>query len=369
MQKMPTTIHSDSGKPGVASNAGGVVPGGFSRVSEILALVPLLERFGVDMNDLLREAGLPADQFDDPENLIPFVEGSRFIGLCADHTCPHFGLLIGKYTSMESLGLVADLIRSAPDVRSAILLTVRYLTLTDGGGLTALSESAHSAEWSYALYEPGVERTEVLYDLGLTYCWNIMRTLCGERWHPQEVLFTRSTPPDLQPYRAFFQAPLRFDCERSTLVFKREWLDVPLPSSDPARLRALEAQAREMERRSTGDLPAQIRRVLRRQLLSGSASMEKVGAELAMHRRTLDRRLEEHRISFRSLVDEVRFDVSQQLLMTSLPVAAIAKSLQYASSAAFTRAFRRWSGSTPLHWRKQARAFASAPLTGTTPRT
>lgn len=350
--RAPTPTDRRGGEPCIRAKVGDVVPGGYNRVSEVLAVVPLLEQFGVGLDEVLRESGLPAGQFDDPENLIPFREGSRLFGLCADRAgCPHFGVLMGQYTPLEALGTVADIAQAAPDVRTALLLINRFLTLNDGGGLGNLVEGRRFARWGYALYEPGVEREEVLYDYVLADSWNIMRALCGERWRPHEVLFTRRAPPDLRPYRDFFDAPLRFDRVHSALVFEREWLDAPLPTSDPARLATLVAQVRDMEARSTGDLLAQVRRILRRQLLSGSVSIAEVADELAMHQRTLERRLEERQASFRSLVDEVRFAVAKQLLRTRLPIRAIADSLQYANPAAFTRAFQRWSGSTPLHWR------------------
>ena len=71
-----------------------------------------------------------------------------------------------------------------------------------------------------------------------------------------------------------------------------------------------------------------------------------------MHTRTLSRRLEEFGTSFREIADEIRFEIAQQLLrQTSLDVGEIAASLGYARASAFTRAFRRWSGSTPTIWR------------------
>jgi len=347
MTMTPKTEH-----PQTVASASGVVPGGTDRVSLILALRPLLEQFDVELDSLLADSGLAANQFEDPENLIPFREGSRLLGLCADRTtCAHLGLLIGKDTTLESLGMLAELTKSAADVRTALQLLSRYLTLSDGGGLLTLSEGPRSAMFNYAIYEPGVERSEIVYDIVLATSWNILRALCGRRWLPDEVLLTRSRPVDLRPYRNFFRAPLRFDTEQSALVFKREWLDAPLATSDPARLHSLESRAREMESRSTGDLLGQIRRILRRQLLSGNSSMEEVADELGMHRRTLDRRLQEKNAKFQSLVDEVRFQVSRQLLETEMPIAAIAQSLQYANPAAYTRAFRRWSGTTPKQWR------------------
>lgn len=336
-----------------ATSANSVVPGGFDRVSSILALRPLLDQFDVKLDRILADSGLPADQFDNPDNLIPFREGSRLLGLCADRAaCENLGLLIGMNTPLESLGILAELTLSAADLRSALKLLSRYLPLSDGGGLLKLTESGSFATFGYAIYEPGVERAEIVYDIVLATCWNILRTLSDKQWLPSEILFTRSSPTDLEPYRKFFRAPLRFDTEHSALVFNHEWLDMPLATGDLARQRALEASAREMESRSTGDLPSHIRRIVRRQLLSGNNSMQGVADELTMHRRTLNRRLRANNIKFQSLVDAVRFDVSRQLLETKMSVSDIAQSLQYSNPAAYTRAFRRWAGVAPTEWRK-----------------
>jgi AraC-like DNA-binding protein len=52
------------------------------------------------------------------------------------------------------------------------------------------------------------------------------------------------------------------------------------------------------------------------------------------------------------LADEVRFEVSQQLLRdTAMSISDIATALHYANPSAFATAFRRWSGTTASQWR------------------
>jgi AraC-like DNA-binding protein len=73
-----------------------------------------------------------------------------------------------------------------------------------------------------------------------------------------------------------------------------------------------------------------------------------------MHSRTLTRRLEAHGTSFKVLADQGRFEIALQMLRnTSLGVQEIAAVLDYADASAFTRAFRRWSATTPAVWRAQ----------------
>lgn len=344
--------------------ANGVVPGGYDRVASTIALVPLLEQFGVSLDSLLTEAGLPIGLFDHPDNLIPFREGTRLLGLCADCTgCPHFGLLMGDATPLDAYGIVGELMKSAADVRAALQLMCRFMTLADGGGLLTLSETNQFASFSYSVYEPGVERAEVLCDNALAVSCSVLRELCGRKWRPYEILFSRSRPVNIEPYVEFFKAPLRFDFEQSAVVFESTWLDATLATADPTYLHALEEKARALEAKETGDLVAQVRRVVRRQLLVGNCSIHSVAAELGMHRRTLDRQLQPFGIAFKALSDEIRFEVSRQLLAdTAMPVLAISQSLHYADHSAFIHAFRRWSGTTPTQWRESARqCHDSAP--------
>ncbi|MBK6351585.1 MAG: helix-turn-helix transcriptional regulator [Proteobacteria bacterium] len=71
-----------------------------------------------------------------------------------------------------------------------------------------------------------------------------------------------------------------------------------------------------------------------------------------MHSRTLSRRLEEFGTGFQQLVDESRFEIARQMLeKTALSVDQIAEAIGYTGASAFTRAFRRWSGTTPAVWR------------------
>jgi AraC-like DNA-binding protein len=74
-----------------------------------------------------------------------------------------------------------------------------------------------------------------------------------------------------------------------------------------------------------------------------------------MHHRTLNRRLKAEGTTFQQLLDEVRFEAACQLLDTGhIPITEIAVSLGYAETSAFSRAFRRWSGATPVDRRRKS---------------
>ena len=92
-----------------------------------------------------------------------------------------------------------------------------------------------------------------------------------------------------------------------------------------------------------------------RHCVTGHSRAAQVAALFSMHSRTLSRRLDAFGVNFQALVDEGRFEIARQMLGDSaMDVRQIALLLGYADPSAFTRAFRRWSGSTPGRWRASA---------------
>jgi AraC-like DNA-binding protein len=94
-------------------------------------------------------------------------------------------------------------------------------------------------------------------------------------------------------------------------------------------------------------------------LVAEAVSGDEVARLLSMHRRTLNRRLREEGTTFQELLDEVRFEAACQFLDTShIPITEIANSLGYAETSAFSRAFRRWSGASPVQRRRKSQSSA-----------
>ncbi len=190
------------------------------------------------------------------------------------------------------------------------------------------------------------------YDLVMAFECNIMQGLCGAHWRPSEVWFSHGRPKDIRPYQQWFHSDLRFDADRTAMMFPKTWLDRALPGSDPRRHRALQCEIAARALLTPDDHAEQIRRALRAMVPSGLASEAMVSRLLAIPARTLRRYLAAQGTSFRELLEEVRYEIARQLLAdTDLSTAEIAHVLHYADASAFTRAFRRWTNLPPAAWR------------------
>jgi AraC-like DNA-binding protein len=339
---------------------------GRSRIGALQAVPSVLSEVGVDPSAFFLQLGIAPRLFANPDNLIANAVAGRMLRLCAELTsCPHFGLMVGAKAGLPSLGFIGALARHAPDAGSALRAINGYLGLNNTAAVATLSEHGALAMWSYAIYEPDLEGTDQIHLCASAVGWNVLRQLCGHRWTPQEVLLPCRRPRDTKALRSFYGAPVRFDSDHLSLIFARSWLSHPVRDAKTSRHWTLLQQAICMEAKIAAALPGLVRRALRRLMLGGKTSIEEVAATLSVHRRTLDRQLDAHGVTFRGLAEEVRFAVSQQLLRdTEMSIRDIAAALHYANQSAFATAFRRWSGTTASEWRARAasaqRALAAA---------
>lgn len=328
-------------------------PEATARVGVTLVIPAVLRSLGADPAEVLAESGFDPKFFDDPDNRISLATRDRLVARCAARTgCAHFGLLVGQQGGLHSLGVLGLLVKYSPNVRAALQSLVRYLHLQVRGDVLTLAVDGDLAMLSYAPCQTEHGVADQVGDSALAVAFNIMRDLCGQEWKPIEVRFVHRKPRDVMPFRRFFSAPLRFNAEQYSLVFSGAWLSHPLPETNVAPHRMLQKQVDTIEARDGKDFVEQVRGVLRSALITGQGKAGQVAALFSMPSYTLARRLEESGVGFHTLVDETRFEIAQQMLETSdMDVSTIAASLDYANASAFTRAFRRWSGTTPAQWR------------------
>ena len=321
-------------------------------IGPLQAAPGVLNSLGADVTQVLTEAGFTREQFDNPDNLISYdAMGRLFARGVARTGCEHLGLLVGRHGGLHSLGLVGLLVKCSKDVETALRSLERHFHLRVRGAALVLEVDGDSARLGHVVHKR-VEATDQINDGALAEVFNAMRDLCGPTWRPTEVLLARRIPPDIGPFRRLFGAPLRFDSDLHAVVFSSEWLRRELPATDPALRRLLAREIERLEHTHGNNFPDQVRTVLRSSLSTGDVSAQSVAGLFSMRSRTLARRLGDFGTGLRELLDETRFESARQMLEdTSLEISRIAEALGYARTSVFSRSFRRWSGTTPIHWR------------------
>jgi len=334
---------------------GRTLPPGYIHLGVAKEIAPTLREFGLDPAPVIREAGLDPSLFDDGTNVIPHAALGRLLTLSVSRTnCPHFGLLVGKRATILSLGMVGRLMQHSETVGDALHALVTNLSIQNRGAVPSLMISGEVALFTFSVYQSEAESADQISDGSLAVAVNALRALCGADWNPTEVLLPRAAPMDHEPFRRHFRAPVRFDQESATVVFPTRDLAIRVAGADPVLRAMLEERIRQMKGSPDSAFSDDIRRLLRTRLTSNHCSADDIAHLLAMHRRTLSRRLKDSGMGYRAITNEIRFEIARQLLAdTQVPLAQIAAALGYSEASAFTRAFRRWSGQTPTAWRDE----------------
>jgi AraC-like DNA-binding protein len=130
-----------------------------------------------------------------------------------------------------------------------------------------------------------------------------------------------------------------------------------VPKADP-RLHAIIGQHADHVLSSlpaVQSVTAEVRRVVAEELAEGNPSAVHVARRLGMSTRTLGRSLDVEGTSFKDLLEDVRKRLALRYVASrDFGLAEVALLLGYSQTGPFHRAFRRWTGKTPLEYRKAA---------------
>ncbi|WP_336004649.1 AraC family transcriptional regulator [Acinetobacter pittii] len=142
-------------------------------------------------------------------------------------------------------------------------------------------------------------------------------------------------------------------------IFPKEYLKQPVLTADPMLAPLLNAQCkRDIEKlKLKSGWKGRVKQVAEKLLLDGEVDTLKVGQVaqiMNMSERTLQRYLALDHTSFTILVDSVKKEHAQKLLVqNSMSIEKVALILGYAETSHFTRAFKRWMGVTPKYFQTQ----------------
>lgn len=282
----------------------------------------------------------------------------RLLSLSGDAA---FGLEVGRQCRLSSLGHLGMLVPLAATRREAAELLIRYLNLsyTHFTPTLRLSEELGALEFRGGEHLGDLRRFYL--DRDFAFIASLGKDCPSPRWPAAITALHLDYPPPSgrRRYEAFFGAPVYFGAAWARLEFERQALDTPLPQANPLALRLIES---ECERRQAvllgagkGNWGDRVRQILETvENHHAYPDLERMAEHFHCTGRTLRRHLNNERLTYLALVNEVRLAKACQLLReTMLPIAAIALQLGYSEAAAFSRAFLQWSGRTPLRYRQQ----------------
>jgi AraC-like DNA-binding protein len=326
----------------------------------VRALRPLmsgLRTLGYDPVPFLQTQGIDSEVLLDPDATVPM---SVCVGLLAEGVRAtgddNLGLHVAERAELGSFDVHFYAMVASPTLGAAFERVCRYQRLIHETSQVRLEKSGDRAVLSHRL-PGGMAAPRQTAELLLAAWVRAGRVATRTRWSPAEVRFAHRAPRDSREHERFFRAPLRFATGENALVLPAPLLDLPCRRTDSSLLSLLDRYATDRLGGPRGTTFAdRARAALSEELQAGNVTAHGLAARLKLSVRTLHRSLAAEGTSYRRLLDRLRLDIAERHLIDDrMSVAEVAFLVGFSELSAFHRAFKRWTGRTPVTFRAEAR--------------
>ncbi len=336
------TKHADFHRPGIAPH--------FARV-----LAARATREGVSaarLRTVLESTGEPVSGAGGSARISPAQLGAlmRLVWRELDDELMGFGR--GRHR-FGVFALMARQMVNSPTLGEALRFSVQFYNLTSSALRWRLDPQ--SGRLYLELADPGEDPEHLLEEFLLLVWHRFSNWLVGERIPLLETGLAFPRPGHAAEYRLMFPGPVSYDHACSFIAFDPDWMASPVIRGRRDLRRYLQRLPDEwfIKQVFDGSASARVLRALTQ--AQGDLSLEALAAQWRISSRTLHRQLRRDGNSFRRLREQVRRERAESLLRESnRPVGEVAR-LVGMTEPALSRAFKQWTGLSPMAFRRAHR--------------
>lgn len=344
-------------------------------------IIVFAEQCGADRTTLLDHAGLSGDLLADPDHRLPLHLLPALFASCAYVLGdPAFALSFGIGVPCAQLTLASALAAAQPEreaahaamaadhgprtLRDALTGLNRYAALGVDFGSALPSERYRFVDDGHGVWLEDCRPSSGHYAWSMLTESTFARFATGIRRRGGEsivrVLEVTHRAPASADHRAAydnaFRVPVHFEATRNALCLDPAFLERPLePLPTPVEqvlTRHAHEQLQRLPRvgtwRERVDTLLQARFSSDESIATNVSDLEWLCRVLAVSRHTLHRRLQGEGTTFAALYDDVRRRAADDLLrLPAHTIGAVALRLGFSEAAAFSRAYKRWTGRRP----------------------
>ena len=323
----------------------------------------LLQRAGVDADEVLAQTGFNAQDLRQATRLVPLSVVRRLVlALPPDHQAG-FGLAFGELSPLTAEGPIGVAMATGADLDEALRTLGAF-----GGARGRMGRFSYAAEADFAsaeyieTFDYGDLRVVVLEFAALQVS-KMLAAAIGRPPNGLEFQFPYPPPDWAALYADHFPGAVEFGGRTLRIRIPRSELSVPCVAADSAAheaaLRDCRREAQEVDQ-APGAETLQFVKTRLAIVDNDYPSLEALAKALAVSPRTLIRRLRAAGASYRALIDEARAArACWRLAHTADPIETIAADLGYADTSNFSRTFRRWRAMSPSQYRARRRAMSA----------
>ncbi len=336
----------------------------YIRATILIGFQGLMAPSGANAAELLRDCGIDPRALTEPDRLISYGKLGSLLEVAAKrYQRPSLGLdwVLRSPSHFPNHGPLVMLGHFVDTMQDWVDLSLQYWRYhTDAYTMQQLTdERTGQVAFRYRL-DPAVAPACQLTEMMIGAIVPIFRKVGHlEQANPTIVRFQHCAPPDLSLHERVFRCPVEFAAEHDEIVVDPSYLTAKtggvLRLFKPVLGYYIKSRIQAMPL-TDQSMAATVALGIRSAMGSGKCNAEFVATSLGLSPKKLQRLLASEKTSFSDILEQERAALARQLLASSdAPVANIAGLLDYSTTAPFTQAFKRWTGVSPMEYRKRER--------------
>ena len=321
----------------------------------VKALMDLALSKGADRSVLLGRAGIAAQDILDQDNRLPFTRFKALMRAAKDQCGdPALALKFGETSLFSEMSIVGLISEAAETMGEALAQLNRYGRLVvEVAGLGEANRfgvvRGQGAFWLEDRRRDPNDFPELTESTFARFVCGAARQFGGAPL-ASAVHVTHARPAHHAEYDRIFKAPVNFSSDRNALLIEDQWLKRKTGRSNryvfgifSERAEALLASLETCE-----TTRGRVEGVLIPILHTGETSMNLIARAMGVSRSTLYRQLKAEGVSYEALLDDLRHRMALHYLNgRKVSVSQTAYLVGFSEPSAFSRAFKRWTGSPP----------------------
>lgn len=319
------------------------------------AVLYALRQRGTDVAPLLQSLSIQPEILDGPTARIPARQLVRLFQVVWREMDDEF---LGRTTHPCHLGhfnIMGHYVLNASNLEAAIRRSIYCYNTFTRDLLIRFRRDGDQAVISLEHKAPALDPDHFITEFLLLVWHRFMGWLIGRKIVLTGATFTHVLPPHFYEYKFAFPCQCLFEQPDNSIRFSLDYLSLA-----PQRT---QKELADYMRRSPENLliwedeDTSVARQVRFLLDSNEApalpTLEELAERLHMSPYTLNRKLKREGLSYQQIKDHYRRDLAINLLTNQrVSIASIATQVGFSEAGAFSRAFKHWTGVSPLVYRQ-----------------
>ncbi len=316
-----------------------------------------IESYGLDSQQIFLDAGINLDAIRVSNSRIPTANMIKVWQQAVTKSQdPYIALRVAKFCQPSALSALGMAMAASRHVYDALHRAARYSQMINDSSHCAIEENDTTAAFTVIARAPLIAPDPAnIYGLESMFSslFNVLQTIAGPSLHAQAVHFQHAFSGDKKPYEDFFDCPVYFSSHCSKLAFDKKGIFKEQPFANSTLTCTLDEWIeRHLEEFKEDLLSTRVKKYILKNLAYGEINQVYVAKEMALSPRMMQRKLSAEGTNFTELLDDSRHKLAIKLISHNrLAISEVTYILGFSDQSNFSRAFRRWTGTSPQQFR------------------